>query len=98
TLGETTLELTGALGAFNARLPVATGLADVARGESRRTRLAADAVSRLHGMLVRYGASFESQTQQYAALRILPGEKWQEIGRAGEGSEAGLYLDVGAQL
>lgn len=97
-IGGTTLEVTGALGEFDARLPVSAAYVRVAQGSSSRTRLAADAVSRLHGMLLRYGASFESQRQRYLALREYPSRAWQQIGRAGEGSEAGLYLDAGARV
>lgn len=98
SLGGTSVELTGAVADFEAQLPVSDGTLRLARGSSRRTRLAADAVSRLSGIVLRYGASFEEQDQRYEARVADLTGSWKEVGSAGEGSEAGLYLDAGVQL
>lgn len=97
-LGASTLEVTAAVGAFEARLPVAAASAALAEGSSLRTRFSADVASRLGPLALRYGASYEDQRQEYRA-RSAGGEgEWRPVGSRGEASEAGVYLDAGLQL
>lgn len=97
--GETALEITGAMGDFDARLPVDAPDSRVAEGTSRRRRLAADAVTGLGDLTLRYGASVETQWQQYRTLSAGWQEVgWQPVGRAAEGREAGVYVDAGVRV
>lgn len=98
-LGGTALEVTGAVGHFDARLPVAAPDHRIAEGTSQRGRLAADLVTRAGGLTLRYGASAETQWQQYRTrLAGWQESGWQPVGRAAEGTEAGVYADVGMQV
>jgi hypothetical protein len=97
-LRETSLEITAATGDFQARLPMGSGVPRVAEGSSRRTRVAADLVSRLEGVTLRYGAAFEEQWQEYRTRSDAAEADWAPVGRAGEAMEAGVYLDAGMQL
>lgn len=96
-IGASSLEVTAALGEFSARLPVAAASASLAEGFSRRMRLSADLSSRLGGVALRYGASFEEQRQEYRA-RPAGGGAWRPVGSVGEAAEGGVYLDAGVAL
>src|SRR5690606_4411373 len=61
-------------------------------------RFSADAASRLQGISLRYGASYEDQRQQYRASPVAGSDEWRPVGAIGEASEGGVYLDAGVQI
>lgn len=90
------LELTAALGSFEARLPLESPRPILAEGNVRRTRFAADLSRRVGEVSLRYGAAYDEQSQSYRG-RYTSREAQEPSWASARGAVGGLYVDAAGQ-
>ena len=95
-LRGTEIELTAALGQYEARLPLETPRPVLAEGSVRRTRLAADFTRRIERVSLRYGGAWDGQVQRYRGRFSGPAAPEPTWARA-DGAVGGIYLDASGQ-
>ncbi|MQA91798.1 MAG: TonB-dependent receptor plug domain-containing protein [Gemmatimonas sp.] len=96
SIGETSAELTTAIGDYAARLPFASSRPLVAAGKTRRTRWSADFSRTFKGLRIRYGGSFDRQSHNAVATTPSDGQATAVVDA--EGSVLGGYGEVMAQV
>jgi hypothetical protein len=93
-VGSTGLELTASHGDFDARLPLEGARPILAEGGVRRTRLSADASTRVEGVAVRYGVAYDYQAQSYRGERLDSATAVAPVWTSASGDVTGAYVDA----
>jgi hypothetical protein len=91
-LGGQEVELTAALGEYQARLPLESPSRIVAEGRVRRARFAADASLRLQAIHLRYGMAHDGQSQMYRGRSA--DDTGPSTWASAEGAVTGAYVDA----
>jgi len=96
TIGETSSEVTAAIGDYGARLPLAGTPPRIATGDARRSRLSADFSRRMDGLQLRYGGSYDRQTHTATASTIEIAPTTMDV--TAEGEILGAYAEALGQV